>query len=80
MDQGLRIRARCNIDDNQQVVYRFVIVPQGGPMFSTMLYCFQEDREKNQLADTRKHIARRLRERHTACWQRYHEWKEKDHD
>jgi len=61
-----------------QYQYRFTISPlvQGSPVFMTMLYCFNEDRDKKQIMHARKRIALELKQRHHSCWQRYHAWLE----
>ncbi len=56
--------------------YNFIVNPivADSPVFRTMMYCLEEDRDKNHKEHNRGSLAKILRERHRLTWERYHNW------
>lgn len=49
------------------------LIPDSG-VFKFMRYCLLEDIDKKNEHNNRKAIAKDLRVKHTANWERYHRW------
>jgi hypothetical protein len=62
--------------DQTEYQYTFLInvLHPKAPQFMFMLYVRTAARDKKNPNNRRKTIARDLRDRHRACWQRMHDW------
>lgn len=62
-------------DSGKSLKYMFKISPQveGTGEFMFLTYCGGYEREPGNTTE-RTILAKQLREKHAACWRRYHEW------
>lgn len=81
MDQiKLKITGDLSDTGRGQMRFSFRISPllHNSPVFVFHAYCLDEDLHKERHGNRRREIAKILRDRHSAAWRRYHDWREEN--